>query len=176
MTMRALLALLILAPLAAHAGTYGVLDGNNAVENVIVSDGAGTPVCAVPPCSLVPLANLSAQQLGPWATPAPTPATPEQIYALAVSKGIAIVSTSTPSLNGTYAIDGAAVQNISGVYSGIKDGDGLPGGGTSFNYPDASGAMHGFTATTFPPFARAVRDYLYALSQGQAPAQPVTIP
>jgi hypothetical protein len=64
---------------------------------------------------------------------------------------------------------------IDGIYAGIKGGDGVPGGGATFNYLDAAGAPHPFTADSFIAFAKAVRDYLYSLSQGQAPAQPVTI-
>src|SRR5690348_15043338 len=50
--------------------------------------------------------------------------------------GMQLVSTGTSSLNGTYAVDDSAAIVIDGIYSGIKDGDGLPGGGTTFNYPD----------------------------------------
>jgi hypothetical protein len=104
---------------------------------------------------------------------APSPA---QQGAALLASGIRIVSTGTPALNGTYAIDDAAKAGIDGIYAGIKDGDGLPGGGSTFNYADLSGAMHAFDATSFPNFARAVRDYLYSISQGQPLPQPVTIP
>jgi hypothetical protein len=105
------------------------------------------------------------------------PATPDPIAAAnaLVVAGIPIVSTSTPALNATYAIDTASKTVIDGIYSGIKDGDGLPGGGATFNYPDIVGAPHAFSAATFPGFAKAVRDYLYAISQGSVPATPVTI-
>ncbi len=177
---------LALAASPAFAATYAVVNGAGAIENYPVewdqttlpapwTAAKGSPMpCGVPNCSLVAQSNLTAAQLAAWSAPALL--TPAQQAEAAIAAGLAIVSTSTPSLNGTFAIDGAAVQNIGGIYSGIKDGDGLPGGGTSFNYPDLSGAMHSFTGTTFPPFAKAVRDYLYALSQGQAPAQPVPIP
>lgn len=92
-----------------------------------------------------------------------------------IAAGMALVSTGTPSLNGTYAIDKGSTQNITAIYSGIKDGDGLPGGGSTFNYPDLAGTMHSFNTTTFPAFAKAARDYLYQISQGETPASPVTI-
>lgn len=111
-----------------------------------------------------------------FAAPVPVPPTAAQVFAAAVAAGIQIASTGTPALNGTYAITADAKGTIDGVYSGIKDGDGLPGGGATFNYSDITEAAHTFSATTFPPFAKAVRDYLYALSQGQAPTLPVTIP
>jgi hypothetical protein len=93
-----------------------------------------------------------------------------------IAAGISIVSTGTPALNGTYAINPAAKTDIDGIYSSIKNGDGLPGGGASFNYFDIAGAPHSFEAVSFPNFAKAVRDYIYAISQGQTPAMPITIP
>jgi len=100
----------------------------------------------------------------------------DSLYHAAVSAGVMLISSSTPSLNGTYSLTEAARGNIQAAYIGLKSGDGLPGGGASFNYPDQNGGAHIFTATTFPPFAIAMRDYYYALTQGQSPAQPVTIP
>ncbi len=98
-----------------------------------------------------------------------------QAAAAAVAAGMQLASASTPALNGTYAIDPASKTNIDGIYSSIKNGDGLPGGGATFNYPDIGGTLHAFNATTFPAFAKAVRDFLYALSQGEAPTQPAPI-
>jgi len=99
------------------------------------------------------------------------------IYEAAIPAGVAVVSTGTPTLNGTYSLSDAARGNIAATYVSIKNGDGLPGGGESFQYPDHGMVFHTFTATTFVPFAIAVRDYYYyALTQGQSPAQPVTIP
>jgi hypothetical protein len=100
---------------------------------------------------------------------------PAAQFAQALAAGIAIVSTSTPTLNGAYAIDTAAVSVIDGIYAGIRGGDDLPGGGATFSYRDIAGAPHDFSEATFAAFAKAVRDYRYALSEGQAPAQPVTI-
>jgi hypothetical protein len=89
--------------------------------------------------------------------------------------GITIASTATPSLNGTYAIDDAAAAVISSIYAGIKGGDGLPGSGSTFNYADMGGEMHAFGETDFVNFAKAARDYRYALSQGETPTLPISI-
>jgi len=103
-------------------------------------------------------------------------------YNAKISAGIQIVSTGTPALNGTYSIGvdpgtGADAKSvIDGIYGGIKGGDGLPGGGTTFVYHDVTGAGHTFDETSFTNFAKAVRDYLYALGRGQAPSLPVSIP
>jgi hypothetical protein len=98
-----------------------------------------------------------------------------QIAAL-LTAGLQITSTSTPARSGTYAVDDSAKANIDGIYSGIKDGDGLPGGGTTFNYPDIGGVMRPFDAPSFSAFAKAVRDYLYSVSQGSPLQQPIPIP
>lgn len=96
--------------------------------------------------------------------------------AAAILAGMLLSSASTPSLNGTYAIDATARTNYDGIYAGIKGGDGVPGGGATFTLRDMAGVSHSFDAASFVAFAKAARDYLYALSQGQTPALPVTIP
>jgi hypothetical protein len=97
-------------------------------------------------------------------------------YTIAIGAGVQIVSTGTPALNGTYAIDTPAQQNLSAVAAGIASRNRVPGGGTTFNYYDTAGNPHAFNATNFLNFASAVEDYVYALDEGQFPSQPVTIP
>lgn len=80
--------------------------------------------------------------------------------------GVAIQSTGTPALNGNYAIDVSAKADIDGIYAGIKGGDGLPGGGATFEYFDKDGGSHAFDAASFSNFAKAVRDYFYNFAQG----------
>lgn len=104
------------------------------------------------------------------------PITAAAALALKIDAGIQIQSTSDSALNGTYAIDPSAKATIDGIYAGIKNGDGLPGGGTSFIYYDMSGNQHNFDATSFPNLAKAVRDYLYAVTTGRSAPQPWTIP
>lgn len=103
------------------------------------------------------------------------PPTPEQQIEAVIAAGLQIVSTSTPSLNGTYGIGSAEQQNISGIAAGIASRNRLPGGGATFNYGDASGTLHAFNGPNFLNLASAVEDYLYALEQGSAPTQPITI-
>lgn len=95
--------------------------------------------------------------------------------------GFTLKSTGTPALNAVYAIDEAAQARITGIYSGIQGGDGLPGGGQKFQYPDVSGTMHAFDDKDFSAFAKAVRDWFYnstqAVSLGTPPPPPsATIP
>jgi hypothetical protein len=98
-----------------------------------------------------------------------------------LAAGLGIVSTGTPSLNGIYACDPLAQADIVAIETSLNAGKGFPGGGTTMNYPDASGAMHSFTEGNFASFASAVRDYVYALRAVMAgtsttlPQSPATI-
>ncbi len=117
-------------------------------------------------------------------TVAPLPA--DALYAAKLAAGVQIVSTATPALNGTYAIDLVTQQEITGVVTSIAAGRGLPLGAPVIPWPDAQGTPHSFTAPDFVNFAAAVRDYVFGLLQtrgalmaGQPapwPAQPSTIP
>lgn len=101
----------------------------------------------------------------------PIPPTAAQLAAQALiqsaqsmlATGLALVSTSTPALNGTYACDQLSQMDIIAIETSINAGKGFPGGATTFNYPDHTGVMHSFTETNFTDFAAAVRDYVYAL-------------
>ena len=89
---------------------------------------------------------------------------------------VTLTSTGDSALNGTYAVGPDQQRNITAIYAGIKGGDGLPGGGSSFGYQDASGVQHTFSATQFSDFAKAVRDYIYELVLGNNPSAGLTIP
>ncbi len=92
-------------------------------------------------------------------------------YESLLSGGIVLTSTGTPALNGTYSVNAAAQHNISGVMSGIANGMGLPGGGSTFSYQDSSGAFHAFDVTHFTALAKAVRDFVYGCDVALATAQ-----
>jgi hypothetical protein len=103
-----------------------------------------------------------------------------------MAQGVTITSTATPALNSTYAVDQASLANISALATGIAAGKGLPGGGSTFNYPDATGTMQAFTSANFLAFAAAIETYDYAYTQALAalvsgstatlPASALTIP
>lgn len=78
-----------------------------------------------------------------------------------LASGINLISTGTTSLNGNYSISTMAQHNISGIMSGIANGLGLPGGGTTFNYIDSLGGFHAFDASHITALASAVRDFIY---------------
>ncbi len=78
-----------------------------------------------------------------------------------VSGGIILTSTGTPALNATYSTTDTAQKNVSGVVTGIAAGLGFPGGGTTFQYLDASNVPHSFDASHFTAFAAALRNFVY---------------
>jgi len=90
--------------------------------------------------------------------------------------------TSNTDLNGVYSIASDRRSNITGIATSINAGLGLPGGGATFNYPDATGVPHPWPADKFIAFAKVVMDYVYALSQNAGgnpvplPDQPIVIP
>jgi hypothetical protein len=169
--------------------------GNAAIDVVVVCSPYGTmPMTLVPndpvaylmgsPPKPVTNAQLYAQaNAGAFgvvaAYVAPT-LSPQQVSAAALHAGIAIKSTSTPSLNGTYAVTPAAQSDIAATITGIAAGEGLPGGGPTFIFLDASGAPHTFTQAQFVSLAAAIRNYVYALNlyatgHGSQPAARATI-
>ena len=102
------------------------------------------------------------------------PLTPDQEFSKRLTVGgLAITSTSAPALNGVYRVDVMSQQRITAVYVGIKGGDGLPGNGATFSYLDMTGVPHSFTADQFVAFAKAVRDYVYALTMAAMQPSPV---
>lgn len=98
----------------------------------------------------------------------------------ALSAGVTITSTGTPSLNDTYPLDPQSQQYITSISTGVAAGKGLPGGGSTFNFNG-----HSFTAANFLVFAQACEDYAYNVVQslgqivmtgsGSLPSSSVTI-
>lgn len=93
----------------------------------------------------------------------PTKADPNATLAAALAAGLAVTSTATPALNGTYAIDAESQRFISGTAASLAARNRLPGGQSTFGYGDMTGAPHNFAAQDFLNFADAVEDYVYAL-------------
>ena len=113
--------------------------------------------------------------------------TPAQLaqgaYAAAIAAGVVIVSTGTPALNGTYAIDQASLSRITAEQVYIATTGTFTNGQTTRAWLDASGTPHVFPSTAeFTAFAETVAQYEDALltafataSAGAAwvaPAQP----
>jgi hypothetical protein len=101
------------------------------------------------------------------------------------SQGIVITSTSTPALNGTYAVRGLAFEAMQAEIDAILLAGSTPAfvdGTQSVNWPDMSGAGHSFTVAQFHTLANAIGNYNVQLLQYAAgiltspPANTATIP
>lgn len=177
---------------AAHADNYALVDGSGIVQNIIVWDGVSpyTP----PPGQNPVLAGTGAAVGGTYSSgllggtftpPAPPTLTAMQQAATALSSGLSITSTGTPSLNGTYSLDQTNQNNVSATTTYILLNGTFPGGGTTMSWIDQSGVAHTWPnvaefkafATVYANFVAAVA--LYAASNGASgslPSNQVTIP
>ncbi|MHB1305288.1 MAG: DUF4376 domain-containing protein [Acidiphilium sp.] len=97
------------------------------------------------------------------APPAPPPPTLAQQATAALSAGLAITSTNTPALDGTYSCDDAAQARINRVAVYVQMNGKFPGGTSTIAWLDATGAQHVFSVAQFQAFATAVGDYVAAL-------------
>jgi hypothetical protein len=109
----------------------------------------------------------------------------QQWLPLVIGQGCAIVSTGTPALNATYALDPVTVQNLEALVDDITAGKPLPGGGSTIEYPTLDGPQIAFTGPQLVTLGAALVEYEYSAMQalttivmgGSAslPVQPVTI-
>jgi hypothetical protein len=131
---------------------YQLVDSSGAVVNTIEWDGT-TPY--------TPPSGLTARIYTP---PAPTPPTLAQQAQTALAAPVDITSTSTPSLNGAYAITDIDQAHITAVVTNILLTGSFPGGASTYDWPDASGALHTFPSVAeFKSFATALSAYVAAL-------------
>lgn len=100
----------------------------------------------------------------------------------AFAAGLSVTSTSTPAVNGVYAVDQAAQQRINAIETYVLKNSAFPGSsGTSLAYPLASGAMVVFPSlSVWAEFADAVANYvadldLYAAGAAGASLPPPTV-
>lgn len=117
---------------------------------------------------------------GAWsfAAPPPPPApTPAQQAFATLAAGWQVQSTSTPAINGTYAVDPASQQKIAAISLYIQVNGKFPAGQTTYAYPDVIGAFHTFPSTAmFQEFATAMGDFVALLDMYAVGAPGVTIP
>lgn len=88
-----------------------------------------------------------------------------------IAAGLAVTSTGAASLNASYALDQTSQDELWNIALGLASGLGFPGGASTFSYPDINSVPHSFTATQFTNFAKAIRDYVFALRTQAAIAQ-----
>ncbi len=98
------------------------------------------------------------------APPAPPEPTLAEQAAAALRAGIAIVSTGTPALSGTYACDGQHQGRLDRISTYIVRNGKFPAGLAEMPWPDVAGEVHSFpTIAAFEAFASAVADYVTEL-------------
>jgi hypothetical protein len=92
--------------------------------------------------------------------------TPQQQYAAAISGGIVVTSTSTPTLNGTYGVSTTDQSNVSSESLFISTFQEFSTGVDTMGWADMSGAVHMFPSTAlFMAFAKATAQYVSACKQ-----------
>lgn len=101
----------------------------------------------------------------PVAPPPPPPPTLQQQALAAMFGTITIACISVPALNATYPIDQLTQAQITGIAAATSASLGLPGGGSTFNWPDVTGTPHQWGASQFSGLAKAVMNYVYACAQ-----------
>lgn len=82
--------------------------------------------------------------------------------------GLAITSTGTSSLNGTYSVGPAAQSNLMGLLLGFSLRGVFPGGGSSFAYQDAAGTPHTMTQPEMQAVGAAVEDFVAEIAAARA--------
>jgi len=98
-----------------------------------------------------------------------------------LTSGCAIVSTGTPSISATYALDPNTMDQIGALARDCASGLGFPLEASTFAYPDINSTPRMFTSAAIQDIYKALRDYIFEIelySTGQAqspPSQPVTI-
>lgn len=115
--------------------------------------------------------------------PAGWPPTLAQQAAAAIAAGLAITSTGTPALDGTYSVDEDAQSEIGWVSNYILVNGKFPGGATQYPWIDMANQNHLFQSTQdFQTFATVVADYVAALviiiktNSGDLPIPTAVIP
>ena len=95
----------------------------------------------------------------------------------ALGAGFAVLSTSTPAINGLYPVDPTAQLKLLATAFYVATNGRFPAGQTSWIVPDMRGGVHAFPTTSlFLAFATAVADYvavLMLIADGVTPGAPL---
>lgn len=166
---------------------YALINASGIVENSVLWDGETD---WAPPSGYIAVQSDTAgigdtYANGAFTAPAapePAPLTAAQQRSLAVSAafaaGLTITSTSTPAINGTYAVDQAAQSRINAIETAILKNGAFPGSsGSQMAYPDIAGKLTVFPSTAlFSEFATSVANYVADLDLYAAGATGATLP
>lgn len=136
---------------------------------------SGTSVLRTTDGAMIPndSSNRDRAAFNAWVTSGNTPdpistaSVADQAAALLAQKiaaGIAITSTGTPAISATYALDALTLSQVQSVAQDAGSGLGLPGGASTFTYPDIAGQPRTFTSAQLIAVYRAMRDLLLILN------------
>lgn len=119
----------------------------------------------IPTGASVGVGYAAAESNGAWtftAPSAPTP-TPAQEAAAALAGTVALTSTATSSLDGTYAIDPEKRSDMESEILNYVTNGSFIGGSATIDWPDTSGTMHTFDATQMKAFVTEIGVYVKTL-------------
>lgn len=146
-------------------------------------DGVNAVVCDGTPAYIGgTYINNVFSAMPPVLPPAPTP---QSQAAAALAAGVALTSTGTPGLNGTYSCTAQSVSNVANVTTYILRNNKFPGGVSQMPWMDVNSVPHVFPdVATFDNFATKFADFvaacqIYSDSNGQIgsiPSNAITIP
>lgn len=173
---------------------YARIAGDLVMELFTPPEGVSISECFAPGLIWVDVSAVTPQPLQGWlatetggvwsfAAPPPPPApTLSQMASSALSAGLAVTSTSTPAINGTYSVDPAAQGRMAAISTFILVNNAFPSGASAFPWIDTSGGVHLFPTTAlFQQFATAAANYVAALDliaatgTGTMPPNSITI-
>lgn len=89
---------------------------------------------------------------------------PDQLLIVYTNDGIIITSTGSPSINATYALDQTTLDQVGSVARDAASGLGLPGGLSTFTYPDIDGIPHDLTSDNVVALYQAMRNYVFSMN------------
>jgi hypothetical protein len=102
--------------------------------------------------------------LVPYTPPVVPPTLVQQAQAL-LAGPVTVSCTSNRALNGNYPCDSHSLQQMTTITMAQNANLGLPGGGSTFNWPDTSNTSHAWAASQFTAFAQAMMNFVYAAQQ-----------
>jgi hypothetical protein len=107
---------------------------------------------------------VSGGALVPYTPPPPTLTVGQQATAL-MGSPVVVQCTTVPALDATYENTSLTRQTMTGIVAQMNADMTLPGGGTTFNWPDVDGTMRMWPPSEFVAFTNALTQFVYACQQ-----------
>jgi hypothetical protein len=84
-----------------------------------------------------------------------------QVEPYILSLGAVVTSVATPSINATYSLTPDAFSKLNTILGLLSNSKPLPGGNTTFSFPDVTGNLHSFTQTNIVNLAAGLQNWRY---------------